>query len=86
MQAEVLVAEVSSFQLANIETFRPRVAVLLNLTPDHLNWHGTYEAYAAAKARIFENLSAGDVAVIDVDDPGSAPVRRRRRRARRARS
>ncbi len=73
MQAEVLVAEVSSFQLANIETFRPRVAVLLNLTPDHINWHGTYEAYAAAKARIFENLSAGDVAVIDVDDPGSAP-------------
>jgi UDP-N-acetylmuramoylalanine--D-glutamate ligase len=71
--AEVLVAEVSSFQLASIDTFRPRVAVLLNLTPDHLNWHGTYEAYAAAKARIFENLGEGDVAVIDVDDPGSAP-------------
>lgn len=70
---EVLVAEVSSFQLANIDTFRPKVAVLLNLTPDHLNWHGTLDEYALAKARIFENLAEGDTAVVDVDDPGSAP-------------
>jgi UDP-N-acetylmuramoylalanine--D-glutamate ligase len=70
---EVFVAEVSSFQLANIDTFRPRVAVLLNLTPDHLNWHGTLEEYALAKARIFENLGEGDTAVVDVDDAGSAP-------------
>ncbi len=70
---EILVAEVSSFQLANIETFRPRVAVLLNLTPDHVNWHGTLDEYALAKARIFENLGEGDIAVVDVDDPGSAP-------------
>ena len=70
---EVLVAEVSSFQLANIDTFRPHVAVLLNLTPDHVNWHGSLDEYAQAKARIFENLSGDDVSVIDVDDPGSAP-------------
>jgi len=70
---EVLVAEVSSFQLSNIDTFRPKVAVLLNLTPDHVNYHGTLEEYAAAKARVFENLSEGDVAIVDVDDPGSAP-------------
>ena len=69
----VMVAEVSSFQLANIETFRPRVAILLNLTPDHVNWHGSLDEYALSKARIFENLGEGDVAVIDVDDPGSAP-------------
>ena len=72
-ETEVLVAEVSSFQLANIDTFRPRVAVLLNVTPDHLNWHGSFDEYAAAKARVFENLGESDVAVIDVDDPGSAP-------------
>ena len=70
---EVFVAELSSFQLANIDTFRPRVAVLLNLTPDHVNWHGTLDEYAKAKTRVFENLGEGDVAVIDVDDPGSAP-------------
>jgi len=70
---EVLVAEVSSFQLAHTDTFHPRVAVLLNLTPDHINWHGSLEAYAAHKARIFANLGSEDVAVIDVDDAGSAP-------------
>ena len=70
---EVLVAEVSSFQLALTERFQPRVAVLLNITPDHVDWHGSLERYAADKARVFENLRPGDVAVIDVDDPGSAP-------------
>ena len=70
---EILVAEASSFQLANIDTFRPRVAIMLNLTPDHVNWHGTLDEYAHAKARIFENLTADEVAVIDLDDPGSAP-------------
>ena len=58
------VAEVSSFQLETIETFRPRIAVYLNLTPDHLDRYSTLEAYAAAKARIFENQKAEDVAVI----------------------
>ncbi len=58
------VAEVSSFQLETIDTFRPRIAVYLNLTPDHLDRYPTLEAYAAAKARIFENQKAEDVAVI----------------------
>lgn len=70
---EVLVAEVSSFQLSLTQRFHPRVAVLLNVTPDHIDWHGSVDAYAADKARIFANLTADDTAVIDVDDPGSRP-------------
>ena len=73
-RAGIIVAEVSSFQLARIERFHPRVAVLLNITPDHLDYHGTMEAYAADKARIFANQVPGDTAVIDVDDPGSAAL------------
>jgi UDP-N-acetylmuramoylalanine--D-glutamate ligase len=71
--AEVFVAEVSSFQLALTHEFHPKVAVLLNITPDHADWHGSLEAYAAAKARVFHNMTADDLAVIDVDDPGAAP-------------
>jgi len=59
-----VVVEASSFQLEDIETFRPRVAVLLNLEPDHLDRHGSLESYAAAKLRIFENQELGDVAVV----------------------
>ena len=70
---EVLVAEVSSFQLALTSEFHPRVAVLLNITPDHLDWHGSMEAYAADKAKVFANLGAEDRAIVDVDDPGSRP-------------
>lgn len=69
---EVFVAEVSSFQLALTQEFHPKVAVLLNITPDHADWHGSLEAYAAAKARVFDNMTADDLAVIDVDDPGAA--------------
>lgn len=69
--AGIIVAEVSSFQLAAVDTFHPAVAVLLNVTPDHLDYHGSMEAYAADKARIFANQAPGDVAVIDVDDDGS---------------
>lgn len=69
----VLVAEVSSFQLALTSTFRPRVAVLLNITEDHASWHGSMAAYAADKGRVFANLGAKDRAVIDIDDAGSAP-------------
>ncbi|MHB8925916.1 MAG: UDP-N-acetylmuramoyl-L-alanine--D-glutamate ligase [Coriobacteriia bacterium] len=71
--ATVLVAEVSSFQLMLTERFHPRVSVLLNITPDHIDYHGSLEAYAADKARVFANQTTGDTAVIDVDDPGSAP-------------
>ena len=68
----ILVAEVSSFQLASTENFRPKVAVLLNITEDHLDWHGSLEAYARDKAKLFANLADDDVAIIDIDDPGSA--------------
>lgn len=71
--ASVLVAEVSSFQLSLTLDFHPRVAVLLNITPDHVDWHGSLEAYETDKAKVFANLVAGDTAVVDVDDPGSAP-------------
>jgi UDP-N-acetylmuramoylalanine--D-glutamate ligase len=70
--AGVLVAEVSSFQLALTERFHPRVAVLLNITPDHLDWHGDIETYARDKARIFARQDADDTAIIDADDDGSA--------------
>ena len=59
-----LVCELSSFQLEHVETLRPRVAVLLNLAPDHLDRHGTFEAYRAAKLRLFERQEPGDVAVL----------------------
>ncbi|HTS36147.1 MAG TPA: UDP-N-acetylmuramoyl-L-alanine--D-glutamate ligase [Candidatus Solibacter sp.] len=65
----VTVLEVSSFQLETVETFRPKVAVVLNVTPDHLDRHRTFEIYAAAKARIFENQHGDDFAVLNADDP-----------------
>lgn len=71
---DVVVCEVSSFQLETIETFRPRVAVLLNVAPDHLDRYGSFEAYRAAKARIFANLGEGDAAVVNLDDAGAAAI------------
>jgi len=65
----VIVLEVSSFQLETIQTFRPKVAVVLNVTPDHLDRHRTFEVYADAKARIFENQQGSDFAVLNADDP-----------------
>ena len=59
-----IVCELSSFQLEDIDTFRPHIAVLLNLTPDHLDRHETFEDYHAAKLRIFENQTTEDVAVV----------------------
>ncbi len=64
----VVVLEVSSFQLETIETFRPKIAVVLNVTPDHLDRHRTFAAYTDAKARIFENQDADDFAVLNADD------------------
>lgn len=60
----LIVCEVSSFQLEDVEAFAPRIAVLLNLERDHLDRHGTLEAYRAAKRRIFENQGRDDVAVV----------------------
>jgi UDP-N-acetylmuramoylalanine--D-glutamate ligase len=65
----VIVLEISSFQLETIQTFRPKVAVVLNVTPDHLDRHRTFETYVDAKARIFENQQADDFTVLNADDP-----------------
>ena len=75
--ASFTVVEASSFQLESISAFRPDIAVLLNLTPDHLDRHGSIEAYSRAKARMFENQAAGDAAVINAEDaiaPQYAPA------------
>lgn len=66
---DVAVLEVSSFQLETTEGFRPKVAVILNLTPDHIDRHGSFEGYVAAKARILANFGPGDTAVLSADDP-----------------
>jgi len=67
----VHVVEVSSFQLETTDTFHPWVSVLLNLSADHLDRHGSFEQYASAKARIFANQTASDWAVINADDPAA---------------
>ena len=67
-RADVCVAEVSSFQLQTIEHFRPRVAVLLNITPDHLDYHADLAEYLAAKRRLFQNQTGDDLAVLNGDD------------------
>jgi UDP-N-acetylmuramoylalanine--D-glutamate ligase len=64
----IVVLEVSSFQLETIETFRPKIAIVLNVTPDHLDRHHTFAAYVDAKARIFENQQKSDFAVLNADD------------------
>lgn len=73
---DLAVLEVSSFQLESVEHFRPRTAVLLNLSPDHFDRHGDMAGYLAAKARIFARQGAGDHAVVNGDDriARSAPI------------
>jgi UDP-N-acetylmuramoylalanine--D-glutamate ligase len=65
----VFAVEVSSFQLEGIHRFRPHVAVFLNLSADHLDRHPTFEAYRKAKARVFENQTPEDFAVVNAEDP-----------------
>src|SRR6185436_11697837 len=67
------VVEVSSFQLDGIQRFRPRVAVLLNITPDHLDRYADFHAYRASKFRIFENQEPKDIAILNRDDPETWP-------------
>jgi UDP-N-acetylmuramoylalanine--D-glutamate ligase len=62
------VLEVSSFQLETVESFKPKIALVLNITPDHLDRHGSFEAYAAAKARITEFQAADDFLVLNAED------------------
>jgi UDP-N-acetylmuramoylalanine--D-glutamate ligase len=73
---DALAVEASSFQLAFQESLRPRVSVLLNLAPDHLDWHGSYEEYVRAKARIFSNQGPGDTHVGNRDDAHAARTSR----------
>ncbi len=74
--AGYVVAEVSSFQLETVHAFQPRVAVLTNITPDHLDRHPDLGEYFAAKARLFALQGAGDAAVISADDPEAARMAR----------
>jgi len=67
------VVELSSFQLELIDTFRPNIGVFLNLTPDHLDRHHSMEVYGAAKARLFENQTGEDAAVLNADDAATTP-------------
>ena len=73
------VLEVSSFQLETIVEFRPRIAVILNITPDHLDRHKTFANYVNAKARVFENQLADDFTVLNADDPTTAGLAGRTR-------
>ncbi len=70
------IVEVSSFQLETTETFHPWIAVLLNVSPDHLDRHASFDEYAAAKARIFENQDERDWAVTNADDPQTLALAR----------
>lgn len=74
MENTVTVLELSSFQLELIETFRPDISVFLNLTADHLDRHHTLEEYGRAKARIFENQTEADRAVLNADDPATTTL------------
>ncbi len=73
------VLELSSFQLETIECFRAHIGVCLNVTPDHLDRHGTFENYANAKARLFETQAVGDFAVLNADDASCVEYARRTR-------
>jgi UDP-N-acetylmuramoylalanine--D-glutamate ligase len=68
------VLEVSSFQLETVEEFHPRIAVVLNITPDHLDRHGSFENYAAAKTRITERQGANDFLVLNAEDKAAQMV------------
>lgn len=71
-KARNYVIELSSFQLETIDTFRADVALLLNITPDHMDRYASMEEYSAAKLRIFANQNPGDIAIVNADDPRTA--------------
>ncbi|MCI0545734.1 MAG: UDP-N-acetylmuramoyl-L-alanine--D-glutamate ligase [Candidatus Rokubacteria bacterium] len=75
----LVVAETSSFQLETTDRFHPRVAAVLNVTPDHLDRHETFARYAAAKARIFAHQEPADCAVLNADDPETVALAGRTR-------
>lgn len=71
---DVFVVEVSSFQLAFVETFHPVAAAITNVAPDHLDWHGSMNSYTSAKARIYANQDGSDLLVYDADDAGATEL------------
>ncbi|MDO5044779.1 MAG: UDP-N-acetylmuramoyl-L-alanine--D-glutamate ligase, partial [Coriobacteriia bacterium] len=75
-QLDYLVSEVSSFQLYSTSSFAPRIAILLNITPDHLEWHKSFTHYANSKKKIFANLSETDLAISNYDDEHLRPLHR----------
>lgn len=66
---DVLIIELSSFQLNNTYSFRPKAGLILNITPDHLDWHNTMEEYTKAKLKIFKSQTKDDFLVLNYDDP-----------------
>ncbi len=75
--ADYAVVEVSSFQLLWTQKFRPVISVLLNTTPDHVDYHGTLEAYRLAKEKIFANQTPQDLAVLNADEPAARLLAKR---------
>ena len=73
-EESVSVLEVSSFQLETVEEFHPWISVVLNITPDHLDRHGSFENYAAAKARITERQEAADFLVLNAEDKATQMI------------
>lgn len=69
IDVDILVLELSSYQLRFMGSGTPRAAALLNIAPDHLDWHGSFEAYVEAKARIFSNMEPDALLVFNADDP-----------------
>ncbi len=69
-EGDIIVCDVSSFQMETVDTFHPHIALLTNISEDHLNRHGTMEVYTALKMRMFRNQTANDYAIFNADDPG----------------
>jgi UDP-N-acetylmuramoylalanine--D-glutamate ligase len=80
---DYIVVEVSSFQLESIQDFRPKCAVILNITPDHLDRYHSLEEYSEAKARIFENQRGEDFLLLNADDPETVKVAKEQLRGKR---
>ena len=66
---DIFVIEASSFQLENTYEFKPKISLILNITPDHLNWHKTFKNYVNAKKKIFKNQGKDEYTVLNYDDP-----------------
>jgi UDP-N-acetylmuramoylalanine--D-glutamate ligase len=73
---DVYVTEISSFQLNYTETFKPAVAAFLNISINHIDWHGTFDGYLEAKKKLLRNMDANDAAILNRDDPRVWPLRR----------